>query len=208
VWIPRRFLGELSSIDEPVLIVGLNKELEFRAGSVWPHQRRIIEMPPSAVIPPRPEAAAAREQPAPVIGIRLEPGTESRVGRLILAALVVVALALCAIVLVNREGDPVARVTYSGSDQAFLDLRYSDDYHSAVQKLGPPTTERWRENSGEIQYRALWYEKRAFYTVFMGSDRNEMRYIGSMDKDWKVVHFVQRPDGRDTLPLLRSLKKF
>jgi hypothetical protein len=77
-----------------------------------------------------------------------------------------------------------------------------------VQKLGHPTSERWRENSGEIQYRALWYAKRGFYTVFMGSDRNEMRYIGSMDKDWKVVHFVQRPDGRDTASLLRSLKKF
>src|SRR5689334_14226380 len=45
IWIPRRFMGEVSRIDDPVLIVGLNRELEFKAGTVWPYQRRVIEMP-------------------------------------------------------------------------------------------------------------------------------------------------------------------
>src|SRR5512141_2863581 len=45
VWIPRRFLGEISRVDEPVMIVGLLKELEYKGGSVWPHERRVIEMP-------------------------------------------------------------------------------------------------------------------------------------------------------------------
>src|SRR2546426_3933479 len=44
LWIPRRFLGELSRIEDPVVIVGLVKELEYRSGSVLPHQRRGIEM--------------------------------------------------------------------------------------------------------------------------------------------------------------------
>ncbi|MDQ6704784.1 MAG: hypothetical protein M3Z85_02335, partial [Acidobacteriota bacterium] len=30
VWIPRRFLGEVSRIEDPVLIVGLLKEIEYK----------------------------------------------------------------------------------------------------------------------------------------------------------------------------------
>ena len=45
IWISRRFIGEISRIDDPVVIVGLTKELEFKAGSVFPYQRRVIEMP-------------------------------------------------------------------------------------------------------------------------------------------------------------------
>ena len=45
IWISRRFIGEISRIDDPVVIVGLTKELEFKGGSVFPYQRRVIEMP-------------------------------------------------------------------------------------------------------------------------------------------------------------------
>ena len=45
VWIPRRFLGEISRIDDPVLIVGLNSELEYRAGVVLPYRSSVLEMP-------------------------------------------------------------------------------------------------------------------------------------------------------------------
>src|SRR6266446_9838837 len=45
IWIPRRFIGELSRIEDPVVIVGLIKELEYRGGAVLPYQRRVIEMP-------------------------------------------------------------------------------------------------------------------------------------------------------------------
>src|SRR4029079_7979585 len=45
VWIPRMFLGETSRVEDPVLIVGLLKELEYKMGAVWPYQRKIIEMP-------------------------------------------------------------------------------------------------------------------------------------------------------------------
>src|SRR5215470_3609092 len=45
VWVPRRFLGEVSRVDEPVMIVGLKRELEYKAGSLWPHERKIIELP-------------------------------------------------------------------------------------------------------------------------------------------------------------------
>src|SRR5262252_7063400 len=74
IWIPRRFIGEVSRIDDPVLIVGLNRELEYKAGSVWPYQRRVIEMP-MAVGAPTPISTSAppdRTSPAPIVGIRLE----------------------------------------------------------------------------------------------------------------------------------------
>ena len=45
VWIPRLYIGEFSRIDEPVVIVGLTKELEYKGGQVWPYVRRVIEMP-------------------------------------------------------------------------------------------------------------------------------------------------------------------
>ena len=32
IWISRRFIGEISRVDDPVVIVGLTKELEFKAG--------------------------------------------------------------------------------------------------------------------------------------------------------------------------------
>ena len=45
IWISRRYIGEVSRVDDPVLIVGLVRELEYKAGMVVPYQRRVIEMP-------------------------------------------------------------------------------------------------------------------------------------------------------------------
>src|SRR5580704_6020800 len=45
IWIPRRFLGEVSVIEDPFLIAGLVQELEYQAGEVLPYRRRVIEMP-------------------------------------------------------------------------------------------------------------------------------------------------------------------
>ncbi len=52
IWIPRRFIGEVSRIHDPVLIVGLTRELEYKAGAVWPYQRRILQMPVAAGVHP------------------------------------------------------------------------------------------------------------------------------------------------------------
>ena len=60
VWIPRRFIGEVSRIDEPVVIIGLNKELEYKGGMVMPHERRIIELARPVTDAPK------REEPPPV----------------------------------------------------------------------------------------------------------------------------------------------
>jgi len=99
IWIPRRFLGEIASIEDPVVIVGLLKELEYREGAVWPYQRRVIEMPIAVGGTVQPLAPERQSGPAPVIGIRLESRSESHTFRVIGGALVLGILA--AYVLVN-----------------------------------------------------------------------------------------------------------
>ena len=88
IWIPRRFLGEISRIDDPMVIVGLLRELEYREGAVWPYQRRVIEMPMAVGAPAPAMVAPRRTGRAPVVGIRLESKSESHLFRIIGGALV------------------------------------------------------------------------------------------------------------------------
>src|ERR1039457_6492397 len=72
IWIPRHFVGEVSRTDDPILIVGLNRELEIKSGMVVAHQRRVISMPGSAGV------TAATSTTAPGVG---EPKPGAVVGR-------------------------------------------------------------------------------------------------------------------------------
>jgi hypothetical protein len=76
--IPRRFVGEISSTDHPVLIVGLLRELECKEGVALPYARRVIEMPLAAGAENAPAPGPRSGGPAPVIGIRLEPRRRNR----------------------------------------------------------------------------------------------------------------------------------
>src|SRR5689334_11438735 len=67
VWIPRRYVGEVSKVDDAVLIVGLTKELEFKGGAVWPYQQRVIEMPVAVGAGPRSTVAEQPATPPPTI---------------------------------------------------------------------------------------------------------------------------------------------
>ncbi len=91
VVIPRRFVGEVSAVEEPFLIVGLVQELELKEGAVLPYRRRVIEMPRAVNGPVavglRP---AAPRPPAAVVGIRLETNSPHPWRR----ALACIALAL------------------------------------------------------------------------------------------------------------------
>src|SRR5215831_16060804 len=124
LWIPRRFLGELSRIDDPVVIVGLLKELEYRGGAVWPYQRRVLQMPLAVNDAPR-STPAPKAEPAPVIGIRVE-STESRLGRLIAIALACGTVACILVVMLSREGGiPRPRTggtTYKIRDESYQEL--------------------------------------------------------------------------------------
>ena len=208
VWIARRFIGEVSRIDDPVLIVGLNRELEYKAGLVWPFQRRVIEMPVAVGGASSPASTSGRGAPAPIVGIRLE-GSDRRILRLIGIAVAVAILLYVVAVNLNRIGDLRQRtVVLTAKDQMFLELTGRDDYLAIVQKLGKPANDRWRSESGELQYRALSYPDRKYTVILMGSGRQAAAYIGTMDENWKPVHSVALHSGGTTASLLRSLKRF
>jgi len=202
IWIPRRFLGEISRTEEPVMIVGLTKELEYKAGSVWPYERRILEMPRIASQERR-KVESPEEPPKPAGRMRFERGPESRVSRLIgIALLVGVVISVLVVVLSRRDVD------YRGVEQSELGLTAEDDYHAIVRKLGPPGEDRWREGKGELQYRLLGYPARSYFVILMGTERQTAHYIGALDHNWKPIAFVELPGGGTTLSMLRGLKRF
>jgi hypothetical protein len=207
IWIPRRYVGELSKIEEPVVIVGLTREVEYRVGQIIPHVRRIIQMPRAVNDLPRSGAELQNEpQTAPVVGIRFESGTERRLSRLILGALAAGVIGCVVLIFFFRSDS--GRVTYAPVMQSTLGLAAGDDYHAVRRKLGDPASDRWRETGGEMQIRALGYPSQEVTVILMGAERDKALYIGSMDEKWRPVDAVTLPNGRDTYPLLRSLKRF
>jgi hypothetical protein len=207
VWIPRRFLGEMSQIEDPVIIIGLVKELEYKAGAVWPHQRRVIEMP-LAVGDSSRNLPLPTESPAPVIGIRTQSITDSRVGKFVGLTMLIGFVASMVAVNVLREGTLLQRVVYTSRDQDYLLLNHDDDYYSVVRKLGPPAESRWQSETGAIQFQSLRYPQRAYAVILMGDTRNNARYIGTMDDQWKAIHFVPLRTGGSTRSTLRGLNRF
>lgn len=203
LWIPRRYFGEISRIDEPVVIVGLTKELEYKAGTVWPFQRRVIEMPLAGTAVPPPPGSA---EPAHPTGTELP--TDVRVLRLVGAALVIGILAYALMASFFRQGVVRSRVTFGTADQAYLELRGHDDYWDVVHKLGSPSNDRWMSETGEIQYRALTYPQRKFTVILMGTDRNAATYVGALDDSWRPLHSVPFRSGGNTFSMLRGLKRF
>jgi hypothetical protein len=208
LWIPRRFLGEISSVEDPVIIVGLVKELEYKGGAVWPYQRRVIQMPVAVNAPVTPPPPEPRAEPAPVIGIRVASATDSRILKLIGAMMTIGIVAFFLVWNFYREGVLKPRIDYRLRDTDYLTLTAHDDYWAVVHKLGPPARDRWQNESGELQYRALSYPQRSYTVILMGTDRRTATYIGTMDQDWNPVHSVQFRSGTTTFSMLRSLKRF
>lgn len=207
IWIPRSFLGDLSRVDEPVMIVGLLKELEYRAGSVWPTQRRVIEMPRGTREPAHPLGTEHEPVPSEPHGMHFDGGTESRLGMLIVGALII-GLLLCVAIIAIFRGGSGGNVTYSGLMQTELGLSDKDDYFDIIRKLGQPSADHWKSETGEMQYRLMDYPDKKIMVVLMGIERDKARYVGALDKNWKVVHSVRLPGGGDTRPMLQKLPKF
>jgi len=207
IWIPRRFVGEISRIEDPVVIVGLLRELEYREGAVWPYQRRVIEMPIAVGGTQLAAPAAQRTGPAPVVGIRLESGSELHIFRMVGGALVLGIVA--AFVAVNFYRDSVVRprMAYMARERMYASLSAQDDYASVVRKLGAPADDRWMSAAGEVRYRALWYPGRGCTIILMGPG-GEARYIGALGADWKPVHVVRMRDGGTSEAVLRRTPRF
>ena len=104
ICIPRRFVGEVSSIEAPYRIVGLVKELEYREGVVLPHRRVVLEMPRavndfsgSSLRP------TFYPRPAGVVAIRAELDSESRFRRVLRGSIAAGFLACMAVIFVVRD---------------------------------------------------------------------------------------------------------
>ena len=80
IWVPRRFVGQVSQVEKPVMIVGLNKELEYNAGIIRPLEKRVLNLPKAPTGPP-PADAGTIPTPAMVGGVRLSSGSESKIDR-------------------------------------------------------------------------------------------------------------------------------
>ncbi|MEZ5356927.1 MAG: hypothetical protein R2762_30170 [Bryobacteraceae bacterium] len=138
----------------------------------------------------------------------MDSSAESRIGRMILIALAAAILLTFVIVGVTRRKSSVESIEYKGIMQAELGLTSKSDYFDVVRKLGEPAQDRWKDETGERQYRALSYPKHNAIIILMGPDRNQIRYIGAKDFDWKTIHSVELPGGHNTDSILRSLPRF
>ena len=202
IWISRRYIGEVSRTDDPVRIVGLKYELEYKGGMVVPFQRRVIEMPVAVGGKPL-SNEGERPAPAPVVGIRMASAQDKRMFRLIGAAVTVAILLYVLAVSLSRQ-----RVVFTAKDQTYMGLGARDDRTEVVVKLGEPASDHWQSENGALQYEALDYPDRKLTVILMGGDRKSVQYVGTMDKDWKPVHSVTLRSGGTTDSLLRGLKRF
>jgi len=212
VSVPRRYLGEISRVDAPVMIVGLLAELEYRAGVVWPVERRVIEMPRAVNDAPRPRLARSAAARAPVVGIRLESARTSRVGKLAVGG-VALGVAGCVLAISLFRGGIIAtRAFYAPSIQANLPFSSQDDRSAVVREWGEPASERW-SSGGESQFELLAYPHRRLYLILVAQDPGTARYIGShyigaMDWNWHPVHVVDLAGYGSSYRLLRRLPRF
>lgn len=203
VYLPRVFVGELSRIEEPVAIVGLNKELEYKAGAIVPHVRRVIQMQRAVNQGPTfGRESRLSSGPAPVVGIRLEHKSESKIGRmLIVATAIAVTIVVGAVALFQGS---TRRVPYTAVMQSNIQFAPTDDYNAVVKRLGIPANDQWRASMGELHHRRLAYPKLGINVILMGSDRDHARYIGQLDGEGRVV---QSTDSNMAV-MLRQLRKF
>jgi hypothetical protein len=203
IWVPRRFIGQVSQIEKPVMIVGLSKELEYNAGMIRPHEKRVLNLPKSPTGPP-PAAAGTIPTPAMVGGVRLSSGSESKIIWLVGGVLVFGLLAAFVGVKLSRNDN----VEYQAVMQEDLGFSAQDDYFAVVRKLGEPKNDRWKEPATEMQYRALTYPDRHLTVILMGTERNNALYIGAMNDNWRPVHTVLHAGRGNTRSLLDRLKRF
>ncbi len=212
IWIPRHYIGSISSADEPVLIVGLTRELELKGGAVWPYARQVLPMPePPRPGTRRPPAEPANAPPAPPP----PPSAESQVGRMIGYTLILGVAATLVVVIVAFQGVPHPLEWWRQRDAATADQRYlsltrEDGRHDVVRKLGPAERDDWiTPESAEIHFQLLWYPQRNYIVVLMGSNRNEVRYIGTLhSSSRRVLDSVKLPGGGSTSSMLRTIPKF
>jgi hypothetical protein len=209
IWVPRCYFGAISRVDEPVVIVGLLKELEYKQGALWAVERRVIEMQRAVNDSPRARwREPAPQKPASVISIRLENRPVSRVGRVMLGGVSLGIIGCVLAISLYRGGIIGSRAYFTPVAPNYLSFGSGDDYGAIVRALGRPSSDHWFQDDEGMQYRALFYARQGFHLVLMGRDRDGARYIGALDRNWNPIHSVRLAGAGSSLPLLRTLKKF
>lgn len=206
--IPRQYVGEISRVDAPIVIVGLLKELEYRAGAVWPVQKRVIEMPLAVNDSPRFRISHPTGSPAPVIGIRLEGNPGSRVAKLVVAGVALGVVGCVLAISLYRGGVNATRAFYTPLIEQNPDLTPADDYESVVRSLGRPARDHWQRESAVRGFRVLAYPRHGWYVVLVGTNPGDARYIGALDRNWRPIHTVRMAEGSNSGALLRSAPRF
>jgi hypothetical protein len=192
ICIPRRFVGEVSSIEAPYRIVGLVKELEYREGVVLPHHRSVIEMPRAvndfsrASLRPTPY-----QGPAGVVAIRAELDSESRVWRVLRGSVAAGFLVCLAVIFVVRDAHLGTGFGWTSTPSRLPILNADDDHDAVLKKLGNPASDRWLDSpGGPGGFRRLWYPRRGITVILTGASRNSARYAGTLNRDGEIIHSV------------------
>ncbi len=205
--IPLRYLGGVSSVEEPVIIVGLVKDLEYREGVLVPPLPRVLEMPTSVIRvangEPRPWVSAPQpKRLAPVVGIRTETPQDARKTRTVLGAIAISILIAIVGMVVVREASR-ARF-FSTPARLSLPFTANDDYLSIVAKWGHPSMTRSRPAADGNEFFLLRYPDRHLTLVLLGTDRSHASYLGALGRGGRVLHSTTLADGADSTPLVRA----
>lgn len=203
--IPARFLGGVSSIEEPVVIVGLVKDLEYREGVVVPHVQRVLQMPAARAVngDARPWMAVPLQPAklAPVVGIRTEAPRETRRSRTFLGAVAACILVAIVGLVIFRES---SRARFFNSPaRVWLPFSASDDYVSVVAKWGHPAATRSRSAADGREFYLLRYPERGLTLVLLGTDREHSFYLGALSRG-RILHSTVLPDGTDSSAMVRA----
>ena len=204
VWIPRMFLGEISRIGEPVAIVGLRRELEWKQGAISAVRRTVIPMPLAVNDSLRPPRAATL---APVVPIRLEPPRRSLRGRKLGVAVMLGAVTLTLIADIARQVDWQRRAEAFRFARAWRKLLPGDTFGAVVGKVGQPAEDKAFTSVNGLHFRVLSWPGRQLRIVLMATGGEEEHYLGTVGADGRVLQFVQ-VSGEDVPMLLRSAIQF
>jgi hypothetical protein len=209
VWIPRRYLGDITRLDEPVMVVNLTKELEWQSGRILPAQRHVIEMPRAVNEDPRPRRSETSVPAgiARVIGIRVEDGSPSRLLKLLVGG-ISLGIVGCVLLVSFYRGGVLGNHLNVPVLQSDLGLGAQDNRESVLRRMGPPAEEHWYETGSAVQFGVLGYPRRGLYIILRGSDRLSSRYIGALDRNWNPVRAVELPGQGNSYPILRSLQRY
>ena len=210
-WIPKNHLGNVSSTDSPVLILGLERELEAKAGGVFPHHKIVTEIPttaagrssrppPQAGAPPegRQDQSVRHQNAAPPRDCDqcrpcgLSAGVPKRSGR------------------PPQPLEALFAPDTSTADQRYLGLGRTDTYFEVVNRLAVPEEEQWISGEeDELQFQALHYGARGYIVIMMGGSRADMRYLGTLhNPSRRVIRLGRLARGGDTAPMMRNLPDF